>query len=231
MYSDDLGKSWAENRPLYPDRRGWNFKNKAIHLKDGTVLFSLYDDYYFKSYILISTNDGENWDLSDPIETQHVPSGIKSHFLNIINRIFPIFGNIQPTLIEKKNGNIIAYLRPHNIKRILISESKDGGYTWSKTRETTLKNPGYGIDAVKLKNGNTLLVYNNSETSRSILNISLSEDEGKTWKFNKILENEKDLEFSYPVIIQDSKGLIHITYTHKRECIKHVILDEDWIKI
>jgi predicted neuraminidase len=231
MYSDDFGNTWSENRLLFPDKIGWNFKNKALYLKDNTVLFSLYDDYYFKSYILISKDDGESWELSHPILTKHIPSGLYEHFLKLINRFFPIFGNIQPTLIQKDNNNILAFLRPHNLKTILISESKDGGYTWSKTKETILRNPGSGIDAVKLSDGNVILLYNDSETSRSILNITLSEDEGNTWEFNKILENEKNMEFSYPVIIQDSKGLIHITYTYKRECIKHIILDEKWIMI
>ncbi len=230
MYSDDFGKTWSENRPLFPNKIGWNFKNKALYLKDGTVLFSLYDDYYFKSYILISKDDGESWNLSNPIITIHRPSGLREHFLKLIDHFFPIFGNIQPTLIERENNNILAFLRPHNLKKVLISESKDGGYTWSKTKKTILNNPGSGIDAIKLVNGNVIMVYNNSETSRSVLNIALSEDDGNTWRFNKILENEKGMEFSYPVIIQGSEGLVHITYTYKRVCIKHVILNEEWIK-
>ncbi|HRX56141.1 MAG TPA: hypothetical protein P5016_16625, partial [Verrucomicrobiales bacterium] len=32
-------------------------------------------------------------------------------------------------------------------------------------------------------------------------------------------------EYSYPAIIQTSDGLVHLTYTWKRQKVKHVILD------
>ena len=32
-------------------------------------------------------------------------------------------------------------------------------------------------------------------------------------------------EYSYPAVIQDENGLVHITYTWQRERIRHVILD------
>jgi len=229
MYSDDLGETWSENSPLFPNKIGWNFKNKAIYLEDGTVLFSMYDDFYFKSYILISKDDGKNWEISEPIEISPHPSTIKDYFFQLVDKLIPIYGNIQPSLIEKNNGDILAYLRPKNLNKILLSISKDGGKTWSDTEKTSLKNPQSGIDAVKLANGNFVLVYNKSENSRSVLNLILSEDEGKTWGFEKILEQEKGEEFSYPAIIQDKEGFIHITYTYKRECIKHIKISEEWI--
>jgi predicted neuraminidase len=39
-----------------------------------------------------------------------------------------------------------------------------------------------------------------------------------------VLESEPG-EYSYPAVIQTSDGLVHITYTWKRERIKHLVID------
>lgn len=230
MHSDDFGKTWSKNMPLFPEKIGLNFKNKAIYLNNGTILCSIYDDLYFKSYILISKDEGQTWQLSNPIETIPKPTGVKKNFYKLINKVVPLFGNIQPSLIEKFDGEIMAFLRPKNFKRILFSISKDGGINWTKTKETDIKNPQSGIDVVKLSNGNLALAYNDSETSRSILNIALSENNGEDWTYKKTIQNGPLKEYSYPALIQDSKGLIHLTYTYARKCIKHIKFSEDWIK-
>ena len=39
-----------------------------------------------------------------------------------------------------------------------------------------------------------------------------------------ILESEAG-EYSYPAVIQARDGFVHITYTWKRERVRHVVLD------
>ena len=101
--------------------------------------------------------------------------------------------------------------------------SSDRGLTWSPLTLSTLPNPDSGIDAVTLRDGRHLLVYNHTKNRRSPLNVALSQD-GKTWQAALVLENQSG-EFSYPAVIQSADGLVHATYTWKRERIRHVVID------
>src|SRR5262249_43547405 len=95
--------------------------------------------------------------------------------------------------------------------------------TWGKMGLTELPNPNSGIDAVTLADGRHLIVYNHTARGRSPLNVAVSDD-GKAWQAAAVLENEPG-EYSYPAVIQAADGLVHVTYTWKRERIKHVVLD------
>jgi predicted neuraminidase len=94
-------------------------------------------------------------------------------------------------------------------------------------------NPNSGIDAVTLRDGRQLLVYNHSAPApgaatsgqRYPLDVAISTD-GADWKHVLTLE-EKPIPngYAYPAVIQTSDGLVHITYTWDRKRIKHVVLD------
>jgi predicted neuraminidase len=84
-------------------------------------------------------------------------------------------------------------------------------------------NPSSGTDAVTLTDGRHLLVYNPVARGRTPLTVAISRD-GHAWKPVVTLEDEPG-EYSYPAMIQSSDGRVHITYTWKRERVKHAVLD------
>ena len=132
------------------------------------------------------------------------------------------FEAIQPTILVHSKTRVQILCRS---RQGVITEawSEDGGETWSRMTATTLPNPSAGIDALRLKDGRFLLVYNPSPTSRDTLEIAVSPD-GKAWRPAAVLENAPG-EYSYPAAIQSRDGLVHVTYTWKRERIKHVVVD------
>jgi len=137
------------------------------------------------------------------------------------------FDAIQPSILTYEDGSMQILCR--TIQDVISeSWSTDGGKSWSPMKATELPNPNAGTDALSLKDGRQLLVYNHSVRGRNapgrgLLNVAIS-DEGRSWKTVLSLEKQQG-EFSYPAVIQSEDGLVHITYTYKRNSIKHVVLD------
>ena len=202
--SDDDGATWSPPRPL-PDGFLGPIKNKPVQLTDGAVLCpSSTEDAGWQVHFERTDDRGRDWSKTDP--------------LNDGKEI----GAIQPTILFHADGRLQALGRSRQGK-IWQAWSKDGGKTWGAMELTKLPNPNSGIDAVTLADGRQLLVYNHTAQDRSPLNIAVSED-GKTWKSALVLETEAG-EYSYPAVVQDRDGLVHITYTWKRQRIKHVVVD------
>lgn len=109
------------------------------------------------------------------------------------------------------------------IGHIVISDSYDQGLTWSPGKILNLPNPNSGIDAMTLRDGRIALVYNHTTEGRSPLNVAIS-DNGTDFKMIYTLEDDAGMEFSYPYMIEDKDGLLHITYTWKRQRIKEVVI-------
>lgn len=133
------------------------------------------------------------------------------------------FGAIQPTILVHTPSSLQILSRT---RQAVIAESwsQDGGNTWSAMKATALPNPSAGIDTVHLKDGRFLLIYNPTPTGRIKLDIAISPD-GKAWKRAVVLEDSPPGEYSYPAMIQARDGLVHVTYTWRRERIKHVVID------
>eukprot|EP00239_Pterosperma_sp_CCMP1384_P001783 CAMPEP_0197848218 /NCGR_PEP_ID=MMETSP1438-20131217/7991_1 /TAXON_ID=1461541 /ORGANISM="Pterosperma sp., Strain CCMP1384" /LENGTH=394 /DNA_ID=CAMNT_0043460361 /DNA_START=122 /DNA_END=1306 /DNA_ORIENTATION=- len=139
---------------------------------------------------------------------------------------------VQPTVIRLHPGGstLISFFRDRNAQHIWWSFSWDDGATWSKCSETSLPNNNAGIHAYALQSGRIAMVYNPQTDSRDPLAVSISEDGGITWPFTRILEHDDGKqEFSYPTMTQTSDGMIHVSYTWKRETIKYSRITEAWI--
>jgi predicted neuraminidase len=132
------------------------------------------------------------------------------------------FGAIQPTILVHSSTELQILNRSRQ-SVITESWSKDGGRTWSRMTATSLPNPSAGIDAVRLANGRFLLVYNPLKSGRGRLDVAISND-GRTWTTAVTLEDSTG-EYSYPAMIQTRDGLVHVTYTWRRQLIKHVVVD------
>lgn len=200
--SGDGGKSWSAPRRLPPGILG-PIKNKPIQLGDGTLLCgSSTEDQGWRVHFERTSDLGRTWSRTEALNDGRT------------------IGAIQPSLLIHPGGKLQALGRSRQ-GRIWEAWSTDGGRTWSGFALTSLRNPNSGIDAVTLRDGRQLLVYNDSENARTPLNVALSKD-GRTWTMVRTLEDAPG-EYSYPAVIQSADGLVHITYTWKREAIRHIV--------
>jgi predicted neuraminidase len=214
----------------YFSRMGWMTRAHPFVLDGKRLIIPLYSDGYNFSIMAISDDWGATWVASVPL-------------------VGP--GNVQPSLVQKLDGTLVAYMRDNGPppKRLMVSESTDRGMTWSQVRDTDIPNPGSGAEVLGLTNGDWALIYNDTERGRHSLAVSLSDDEGKTWKWTRHLEHNEPgpdaTHASYPSIIQSKDGTLHACYTYtlngknakndsqgrpQRECIKHAHFDVAWIK-
>jgi predicted neuraminidase len=202
----------------YFSRMGWFTRTHPIQLPSGRILVPMYSDGFSFGIMAISDDGGLTWTGSEPIVGA---------------------GAIQPSVVRKNDGTLVAYLRDNGPapKRVHLSTSKDDGVSWTFARDTEIPNPGTSIEVVRLKDGNWVAVYNDLERGRYSLVAALSDDEGATWKWKRHLDgnpaNEVNRQYHYPSVIQAKDGAVHVTYSYfvpEGKSIKHVRVNEEWIK-
>ena len=57
--------------------------------------------------------------------------------------------------------------------------------------------------------------------------MAVSSGNAERWRHVGDLESEPGGEFSYPAIIADRDGMLHVTYTANRKTIRHVVMDPE----
>lgn len=214
---------WAGYAPKYdelinvasndPTKRsiGWMTRIKPLLFENGRIVLPLYSDGFNMSLMAISDDKGATWRPSLPL----------------VGR-----GPIQPAVIQKKNGNLVAFMRDSgdHPPRVHYSESSDKGESWSATVKTAFPNTA-SVELLVLQDGRWAFLGNDIPDGRYRLSLFLSDDEGKTWKWNTHLENVEPNagSFSYPSMIQTPDGMLHITYSahlaKDKKSIKYVIVN------
>jgi predicted neuraminidase len=214
-------------------RLGWMTRAHPCVLDGKRLIVPLYSDGFDFSLMAITDDWGASWFTSTPLVG---------------------LGNVQPSLARKRDGTLVAFMRdngpaPH---RIQISESADRGETWSRVVDSDRPDPGAGVEVIVLRDGLWLLINNDLEKERHSLAVSLSDDEGKTWKWTRHLERDTAADikvgagsYHYPSIIQARDGTLHVSYSfHQKkgdtrldpagkpanESIKHAHFNEAWIR-
>lgn len=216
MVSKDHGRTWSDRRRLPGEMLG-PIKNKPVLLNDGTLLCPTSVEYDAKHWAVRMEFTDET--MSTWTSTADFPDPKK-------------LGAIQPTILVHRDGRLQALCRS-SVRVMAQSWSSDGGKTWTPLEPTDIFMPNSGIDAVTLRDGSFLLVYNPSEKNadpkswgeRRPLLVAHSSD-GLAWRTIATLDTRPNRHgYAYPAIVQAKDGRVHITYTWNRARLKHVVLE------
>ena len=203
MKSEDAGKTWSQPERL-PENILGPIRAKPVMIGDRLWCGSSSEHEGWRVHLEFTSDLGKTW-----TRTEALNDGKE-------------FGSIQPTVLAWAPGKIQLLCRSRQ-GRVTECWSRDGGKTFSPMRATALPNPSTGVDSVILEDGRAWLVYNNTSRGRTPLSIASSPD-GTNWTNVITLEKESG-EYSYPAMIQAHDGRVHVTYTWKRQRIKHVVLN------
>jgi len=181
--SKDVGKTWGKPEPL-PDGILGPIRNQP-YLSDGLLICpSSTEKGGWKVHFEFTSDNGKTWSKGPDLCDGKTLSGI------------------QPAILRHNSNTLQAVCRSQN-GTINETWSYDNGRTWSDLKATSMPNNNSGIDAITLKDGRHLLVYNNVKPpkdekegwgARSPLNVAISSD-GRQWNDVAILENEKGQNF------------------------------------
>lgn len=206
MTSEDAGKTWSASRRLPVGILG-PIKNKPVQLASGEILCPTSTEHDGWRVHFERTGDlGQTWSKTDPLNDGQS------------------IGAIQPSVLRHGDRRLQAVGRSKQGK-IWEAWSDDEGRRWTALKLLDLPNPNSGTDAITLRDGRHLLVYNHTPKGRTPLNVAVSRD-GRKWEPVMVLESEPG-EFSYPAVIQTKDGLVHISYTWKRQRIRHAVVDPE----
>jgi predicted neuraminidase len=220
MVSEDEGETWSVPRRLIATpffNISTLVKGSPFQFADGTIGLPVYHELWGKFGELLRL-DAEG---------------------NAIGKTRLSWGrsSLQPVIVLRSKTEAVGFMRyagnPPN--RALMIRTTDGGATWTSPVKTSLPNPNAAVGGVLLANGPLLLALNNAEENRESLSLASSTDFGNTWRIAHEFEGDSSAlhppmrEYSYPWIMQDGAGDVHLLYTWGRTRIKHVHFNRAWL--
>ena len=214
----DNGKTWSEETRL-PEGVLGPIRAKPVLMADGSLLAGSsteHDGWVVQMERLKTPADGQDmWSLD------WLASPGAWEVVGPLNDAAQ-FEAIQPTILHHSASSLQILCRSRQ-DVVTQAWSEDGGASWGDMTASELPNPSAGVDVVRLQDGRFLLIYNPTTDNRRQLALATSTD-GEAWEQVMLLEDSEG-EYSYPAIVQSQDGMVHITYTWRRERIKHVVVD------
>ena len=237
--STDEGQTWSSAEAL-PEGILGPVKDKPFILSNGTIISgSSVEHGSWDVWIERSSDGGKSWTKAGPITLNETEDQPDAEFLAANQRApdgpdaavktklyvpaSKTVGIIQPTIVELAPHHLRLFARSKSrAARIAVADSMDDGKNWTQARFLALPNPNSGLDAVRLRDGRIVLIYNHSTNARTPLVLAVSRDGEHFMRFRTLEDGPG--QYSYPAIVQAANGDLLMTYSWRRKTIKFVRL-------
>jgi sialidase-1 len=234
IHSDDDGETWSKPKDITRQARRENrisvgSPGRGIQITRGEYKGRIIIPFYevrrlsdtkrdWNNSCMYSDDNGESWILSQAIPH---PSTLKG------------FGN-EAQLVELKDGSLLFNARNQGGKYRKISQSKDGGKSWTEMKVDEGL-PGIHCMGSILRyswpdSGQSIIVYSGPASKKGRTNgtLRISYDEGLTWKDSLEMASPY---YGYSCLTKTVDGRIGVLYeTDGCRKIKFSLLTIDEIK-
>ena len=183
--SEDDCETWSAAVRI-PQPAGFNMINNdhVLRMSTGRIILPSFNTpviwekgEHLTAFCYYSDDDGATWQMSEG------------------RMDLPLRGAEEPTIVERKDGALLAFLRC-SLGSIHRSVSRDGGKTWSAPESTGIRAPASPPLLKRIPStGDLLLIWNDNyeaghhhQGERTPLTSAISRDDGDTW------ENRKNIE-------------------------------------
>ena len=208
MYSDDEGETWSKEKTIWENSKIHTHNDTILRLRDGSIVFPIETcdkwDVDGQEFVSVMRSD-------DELETF-----TQSNWITCDKR-----GLMEPCIAELNDGKLVMVMRTQ-LGFVYISESVDGGRTWTQARASSLDAPESCPCVAKVPNSDAILVVwnnhkpdNSSPTHggrRNPLTLAISRDGLKTFTDFYDLETDYDYAFTNPSILVTEDGLFIMNY-------------------
>ncbi|WP_157932975.1 exo-alpha-sialidase [Roseovarius salinarum] len=142
---------------------------------------------------------------------------------------------IQPMIVPLDERHAIAFLRNFGTgsRRLLVSETADGGRHWSAVHDSDLPNPDAPVAALALGGDRILMALNDDAQRSDLLRLLLSQDRGRSWRRIATLEDgggDADRAVRYPMLRRLRDGSIVLAYSQRgKHGIRAHVFNDAWV--
>jgi predicted neuraminidase len=221
LESTDDGTTWSEPRRLVTSpflNLSTLVRTVPVELSDGSLLLPVYHEFLGKfAETLRLTRDLRILDKTRISHGKH---------------------SLQPAVAAVSEEKAITLLRYAGAApmRLLSAVSEDGGDSWSAPISESLPNPDAAVALLSLRDDRLLLALNDTEDGRHRLSVAIGHASATPdWRVIKVIEHEEaegsdhEFQFSYPSMVMDDAGVIHLVYTWNQTRIRHVRFNRAWL--